>query len=150
MIVPSLNFKFLIKQKRKFKWVSLSFFSQTGTYSLTALVYHIVVFTRATAADSWHIVDGASVTMVDAAQPQPTPTPTPTTTVTVTATPTPAPVAHVPQTGDSTPLLAMVIATAAAAAGFIALLVARRRKNRLEEENDPQLEPREDWEDRHE
>ena len=115
-------------------------FSQTGTYSLTALVYlvasdiqfkverdaegHIVVFTRATAADSWHIVDGASVTMVDAAQPQPTPTPTPTTTVTVTATPTPAPVAHVPQTGDSTPLLAMVIATAAAAAGFIALLVA--------------------------
>lgn len=111
---------------------------------------HIVIFTRATAADSWHIVDGASVTMVDAAQPQPTPTPTPTTTVTVTATPTPAPVAHVPQTGDSTPLLAMVIATAAAAAGFIALLVARRRKNRLEEENDPQLEPREDWEDRHE
>ena len=111
---------------------------------------HIVVFTRATAADSWHIVDGASVTMVDAAQPQPTPTPTPTTTVTATATPTPAPVAHVPQTGDSTLLLAMVIATAAAAAGFIALLVARRRKNRLEEENDPQLEPREDWEDRHE
>ena len=54
------------------------------------------------------------------------------------------------ETGDSTPLLAMVIATAAAAAGFIALLVARRRKNRLEEENDPQLEPREDWEDRHE
>ena len=111
---------------------------------------HIVVFARATAADSWHIVDGASVTMVDAAQPQPAPTPTPTTTVTVTATPTPAPVAHVPQTGDNTPLLAMVIATAAAAAGFIALLVVRRRKNRLDEENDPQLEPREDWEDRHE
>ena len=111
---------------------------------------HIVVFTRATAADSWHIVDGASVTMVDAAQPQPTPTPTPTTTVTVTATPTPAPVAHVPQTGDSTPLLAMVIATVAAAAGFIALLVVRRRKNRLDEENDPQFEPREDPEDTNE
>mgnify|MGYP005755031553 CR=1 FL=1 len=110
----------------------------------------IVVYTRPTSADSWHKVDGASVTMVDSAQPQPTPTPTPTTTVTVTATPTPAPIPHVPQTGDSTPLLAMVIATAAAAAGFIALLVARRRKNRLEEENDPQLEPREDWEDRHE
>lgn len=110
----------------------------------------ITVYTRATAADSWHIVDGASVTMVDAAQPQPTPTPTPTTTVTVTATLTPAPVPHVPQTGDSTPLLAMVIATVAAAAGFIALLVVRRRKNRLDEENGPQLEPREDWEDRHE
>ena len=111
---------------------------------------HIVVFARATAADSWHIVDGASVTMVDAAQPQPAPTPTPTTTVTVTATPTPAPVAHVPQTGDNTPLLAMVIATAAAAAGFIALLVVRRRKNRLDEENDPQLEPRDDPEDTNE
>ena len=41
MTVPSLNFNFLIKQKRKFKWVSLSFFSQTGTYSLTALVYEL-------------------------------------------------------------------------------------------------------------
>ena len=111
---------------------------------------HIVVFTRATAADSWHIVDGASVTMVDAAQPQPSPTPTPTTTVTATATPTPAPIPHVPQTGDSTPLLAMVIATVAAAAGFIALLVMRRRKNRLDEENDPQLEPRDDPEDTNE
>lgn len=111
---------------------------------------HIVVFTCATAADSWHIVDGASVTMVDAAQPQPTPTPTPTTTVTVTETPTPAPVAHVPQTGDSTPLLAMVIATALAAVGFVALLVMRCRRNRLEEETDPQLEPRDDPEETHE
>ena len=110
----------------------------------------ITVYTRVTAADSWHKTDGASVTMVDAAQPQPTPTPTPTTTVTVTATPTPAPVPHVPQTGDSTPLLAMVIATVAAAAGFIALLVMRRRKNRLDEENDPQLEPRDDPEDTNE
>ena len=91
-------------------------------------------------------MDGASVTMVDEAKPQPTPTPTPTTT-TVTATATPKPVAHVPQTGDSTPLLAMVIATVAAAAGFIALLVVRRRKNWLDEENDPQLEPRDDPED---
>ena len=110
---------------------------------------HIVVFTRATAADSWHKVDGASVTMVDAAQPQPTPTPTPTTT-TVTATATPKPVAHVPQTGDSTPLLAMVIATALAAVGFVALLVMRCRRNRLEEESDPQLEPRDDMEETHE
>ena len=47
------------------------------------------------------------VTMVDEAKPQPTPAPTPTST-TVTATATPKPVAHVPQTGDSTPLLAMV------------------------------------------
>ena len=111
--------------------------------------FRITVYTRATAAESWHKVDGASVTMVDEAKPQPTPAPTPTTT-TVTATATPKPVAHVPQTGDSTPLLAMVIATLAAAVGFIALLVVRRRKNRLEEENDPQLEPRDDMEDTHE
>ena len=44
----------------------------------------------------------------------------------------------------------MVIATVAAAAGFIALLVMRRRKNRLYEENDPQLEPRDDPEDTNE
>lgn len=109
----------------------------------------ITVYTRATAAESWHKVDGASVTMVDEAKPQPTPAPTPTTT-TVTETATPKPVAHVPQTGDSTPLLAMVIATLAAAVGFIALLVVRCRKNRPEEETDPQLEPRDNPEDTHE
>ena len=109
----------------------------------------ITVYTRATAAESWHKVGGASVTMVDGAKPQPTPAPTPTTT-TVTATATPKPVAHVPQTGDSTPLLAMVIATALAAVGFVALLVMRCRRNRLEEESDPQLEPRDDMEETHE
>ena len=109
----------------------------------------ITVYTRATAAESWHKVDGASVTMVDEAKPQPTPAPTPTST-TVTATATPKPVAHVPQTGDSTPLLAMVIATALAAVGFVALLVMRCRRNRLEEETDPQLEPRDDPEETYE
>ena len=109
----------------------------------------ITVYTRATAAESWHKVDGASVTMVDEAKPQPTPAPTPTTT-TVTATATPKPVAHVPQTGDSTPLLAMVIVTALAAGGFVVLMVMRCRRNRLEEETDPQLEPRDDMEDTHE
>ena len=103
--------------------------------------------------DHWEKMEDGTVIMRDAPAPetpnQPTPAPTPTTT-TVTATATPKPVAHVPQTGDSTPLLAMVIATLAAAVGFIALLVVRRRKNRLEEENDPQLEPRDDTEDTHE
>ena len=103
--------------------------------------------------DHWTLMEDGTVIMRDAPAPetpnQPTPAPTPTTT-TVTATATPKPVAHVPQTGDSTPLLAMVIATLAAAVGFIALLVVRRRKNRLEEENDPQLEPRDDMEDTHE
>ena len=110
----------------------------------------ITVYIRATSADSWHKVDGASVTMVDTAKPQPAPTPTPTTTVTVTATPTPAPVFHVPQTGDSTPLLAIVIVTALAATGFVVLLAIRRRGNRLQEENDPQLEPRDDPENTNE
>ena len=112
----------------------------------------ITVYTRATAADAWHRVDGASVTMVDAAQPQPSPTPTPTTTVTVTATPTPAPVLHVPQTGDNTPLLAIVIVTALAAVGLIVLLVVRKRSQKDEGSpmSDPQLEPRDDPEDTNE
>lgn len=103
--------------------------------------------------DHWTLMEDGTVVMRDAPAPetpnQPTPAPTPTTT-TVAATATPKPVAYVPQTGDSTPLLAMVIATLAAAVGFIALLVVRRHKNRLEEENDPQLEPRDDMEDTHE
>ena len=110
----------------------------------------ITVYTRATAADAWHKVDGASLTMVDATKPQPAPTPTPTTTVTVTATATPTPVFHVPQTGDGTPLLAIVFMTAVAAAGFVTMLMIRRRGNRLEEENDPQLEPRDDPENTNE
>ena len=97
-------------------------------------------------------MEDGTVIMRDAPAPetpnQPTPAPTPTTT-TVTATATPKPVAYVPQTGDSTPLLAMVIVTALAAVGFVALLVVRCRRNRLEE-GDPQLEPRDDPEDTHE
>ena len=103
--------------------------------------------------DHWEKMEDGTVIMRDALAPetpnQPTPAPTPTTT-TVTATATPKPVAHVPQTGDNTPLLAMVIATALAAVGFVALLVMRCRRNRLEEETDPQLEPRDDPEETHE
>ena len=112
----------------------------------------ITVYTRMTSADSWHKADGASVTMVDAAQPQPAPTPTPTTTVTVTATPTPTPVFHVPQTGDNTPLLAIVIVTALAAVGLIVLLVVRKRSQKDDGSpmSDPQLEPRDDPEDTNE
>ena len=102
--------------------------------------------------DHWTLMEDGTVIMRDALAPetpnQPTPAPTPTTT-TVTATATPKPVAHVPQTGDSTPLLVMVVATALAAVGFVALLVMRCRRNRLEE-GDPQLEPRDDPEDTHE
>ena len=101
--------------------------------------------------DHWTLMEDGTVIMRDALAPetpnQPTPAPTPTTT---TVTATPKPVAHVPQTGDSTPLLAMVIVTALAAVGFVALLVVRCRRNRLEEETDPQLEPRDDMEDTHE
>ena len=103
--------------------------------------------------DHWEKLENGMIVMRDAPAPetpnQPTPAPTPTTT-TVTATATPKPVAHVPQTGDSTPLLAMVVATALAAVGFVALLVMRCRRNRLEEESDPQLEPRDDMEETHE
>ena len=101
----------------------------------------------------WTLMEDGTVVMRDAPAPetpnQPTPAPTPTST-TVTATATPKPVAYVPQTGDSTPLLAMVIVTALAAVGFVVLLVMRCRRNRLEEETEPQLEPRDDPEDTHE
>ena len=98
------------------------------------------MYTRATIADRWGEVDGATVTRVDETAAEPTPTPTPTTR-TGTATATPQPVPHIPQTGDSFPLLLIVMLTVAAAAGFATFLVLRRRSVRRKEENDPQLEP---------
>lgn len=107
------------------------------------------VYYRQTGQNEWQLSDSRSLTMVDEAVPQPSPAPTPEV-PTPAPTATPAPVFHVPQTGDNTPLLAMVIVTALAAVGFVVLLVFRHRKNRLEEENDPQLEPRDDPEDANE
>ncbi len=109
------------------------------------------VYSRQIGQSEWQLSDSRSVTMVDEAAPQPSPAPTPEAPAPTPApTATPAPVFHVPQTGDNTPLLAMVIVTALAAVGFIALLVMRCHRNRLEEETDPQLEPRDDPEDPHE
>ena len=89
--------------------------------------------------------------MVDEAVPQPSPAPTPEV-PTPAPTATPAPVFHVPQTGDNTPLLAMVIVTALSAVGFVVLLMARkhRQKDHGSPMNDPQLEPRDDPEDTNE
>ena len=109
------------------------------------------VYSRQIGQSAWQLSDSRSVTMVDEAAPQPSPAPTPEAPAPTPApTATPKPVFHVPQTGDNTPLLAMVIVTALAAVGFIALLVMRCHRNRLEEETDPQLEPRDDPEDPHE
>ena len=99
----------------------------------------ITVYTRATVADRWHEVDGASVTMVDETAPQPTPTPTPTTT-TVTASATPQPVPHIPQTGDSFPLIAVLTAALAALLGLV-VVTASRRSRQQDDDPDPQLEP---------
>ena len=107
------------------------------------------VYYRQVGQSEWLLSESRSLTMVDEAAPQPSPAPTPEA-PSPTATATPAPVFHVPQTSDNTPLLAMVIVTALAAVGFVVLLVFRHRKNRLEEENDPQLEPRDDPEDANE
>ena len=101
----------------------------------------ITVYTRATIADRWRKVDGASVTMVDETAPQPTPTPTPTpATTTVTATATPQPVPHIPQTGDSFPLIAVLTATLAALLGLV-VVTASRRSRQQDDGPDPQFEP---------
>ena len=111
------------------------------------------VYSRQTGQSAWLLSDSRSLTMVDEAAPQPSPAPTPEAPAPTPApTATPKPVFHVPQTGDSTPLLAMVLVTALAAVGFIALLVVRkdRQKDDGDPMNDPQLEPRDDMEDTHE
>ena len=111
------------------------------------------VYYRQTGQSAWLLSDSRSLTMVDEAAPQPSPAPTPEAPAPTPApTATPKPVFHVPQTGDSTPLLAMVLVTALAAVGFIALLVVRkdRQKDDGDPMNDPQLEPRDDMEDTHE
>lgn len=85
------------------------------------------VYSRQIGQNEWQLSDSRSVTMVDEAAPQPSPAPTPEAPAPTPApTATPKPVFHVPQTGDNTPLLAMVIVTALAAVGFIALLVVRK------------------------
>lgn len=110
----------------------------------------ITVYTRATVADRWHEVDGASVTMVDETAPQPTPTPTPTpTTTTVTATATPQPVPHIPQTGDSFPLIAVLTAALAALLGLV-VVTASRRSRQQDDDPDPQLEPLDEPENKRE
>ena len=110
----------------------------------------ITVYTRATVADRWRKVDGASVTMVDETAPQPTPTPTPTpTTTTVTATATPQPVPHIPQTGDSFPLIAVLTAALAALLGLV-VVTASRRSRQQDDDPDPQLEPLDEPENKRE
>lgn len=108
------------------------------------------VYSRQIGQNEWQLSDSRSVTMVDEAAPQPSPAPTPEAPAPTPApTATPKPVFHVPQTGDNTPLLAMVIVTALAAVGFVALLVVRKRKTKNSDDPtaDPQLEPRDDPED---
>ena len=109
------------------------------------------VYYRQTGQNEWQLSDSRSLTMVDEAVPQPSPAPTPEV-PTPAPTATPAPVFHVPQTGDNTPLLAMVIVTALSAVGFVVLLMARkhRQKDHGSPMNDPQLEPRDDPEDTNE
>ena len=105
------------------------------------------VYSRQIGQNEWQLSDSRSVTMVDEAAPQPSPAPTPEAPAPTPApTATPKPVFHVPQTGDNTPLLAMVIVTALAAVGFVALLVVRKRKTKNSDDPtaDPQLEPRDD------
>ena len=106
------------------------------------------VYYRQVGQSEWQLSDSRSLTMVDEAAPQPSPAPTPEA-PTPAPTATPTPVFHVPQTGDNTPLLAVVVVTVLAAVGFVVLLMARkhRQKDDGSPMNDPQLEPRDDPED---
>ena len=106
------------------------------------------VYYRQVGQSEWQLSDSRSLTMVDEAAPQPSPAPTPEA-PTPAPTATPTPVFHVPQTGDNTPLLAVVVVTVLAAVGFVVLLMARkhRQKDDGSPMNDPQLEPRDDTED---
>ena len=92
-------------------------------------------------------MDGAHLTMVDELlppapvsdpeEPQPTPEPTPV----PTPAPTPA-VRRIPQTGDDSPLVLLVVLAGLSAATLAVLLYWRHhhKTNDLPPENDPQYE----------
>ena len=106
----------------------------------------ISLFVRENADAEWTRADKRLIQMIDEATPRedtPTPTPAPTPQPTPAATPVPTPVPTpvitphkvqtLPQTGDSFPLLAIVVVSLASATGIVLLTV---KKNALKETSD--------------
>ena len=115
----------------------------------------LTVYYRANPNEPWRFVDSSHLTMVDELlppapvsepeEPQPTPEHTP--------VPAPAPtpvVRRIPQTGDDSPLVLLVVLAGLSAATLAVLLYCRHRHktNDLPPENDPQDEVK-DHESRH-
>ena len=107
----------------------------------------ISLFVRKNADAEWVRTDKRLIQMIDEATPRedtptPTPAPTPQPTPAATPVPTPAPtpvitprkVQTLPQTGDSFPLLAIVVVSLVSATGIVLLTV--KQKNALKETSD--------------
>ena len=103
----------------------------------------ISLFVRKNADGEWVRADKRLIQMIDEATPReetpaPTPTPTPQPMPAATPAPTPAPTPHkvqtLPQTGDSFPLLAIVVVSLASATGIVLLTV--KQKIALKETSD--------------
>ena len=107
---------------------------------------NVCLFVRENADAEWVRADKRLIQMIDEATPRedtPTPTPAPTPQPTPAATPAPTPVPTpvitphkvqtLPQTGDSFPLLAIVVVSLASATGIVLLTV---KKNALKETSD--------------
>ena len=103
----------------------------------------ISLFVRENADAEWTRAGKRLIQMIDEATPREdtptaTPAPTPQPTPAATPAPTPAPTPHkvqtLPQTGDSFPLLAIVVVSLASATGIVLLTV--RQKNALKETSD--------------
>lgn len=104
---------------------------------------NVCLFVRESADAEWVRADKRLIQMIDEATPRedtptPTPAPTPQPTPAATPAPTPAPTPHkvqiLPQTGDSFPLLAIVVVSLASATSIVLLTV--KQKNALKETSD--------------
>lgn len=106
----------------------------------------ISLFVRENADAEWTRAGKRLIQMIDEATPReetptPTPAPTPQPTPAATPAPTPAPTPHkvqtLPQTGDSFPLLAIVVVSFASATGIVLLTVKQKiaLKETSDEEN---------------
>ena len=104
---------------------------------------NVCLFVRKNADAEWVRADKRLIQMIDEATPREdtptaTPAPTPQPTPAAIPAPTPAPTPHkvqtLPQTGDSFPLLAIVVVSLASATGIVLLTVKQR--NALKETSD--------------